>query len=105
MTTYVEVIERETTITIDGYSSAKTLLGVMRDISRVVRKYNEGEAEVYNVHSVREAVELLIPAKESYGGWYCEVEEVPCASIWNEEKDETEYREGYNYYFCTRFVK
>lgn len=94
MTTYVEVIERETTITIDGYSSAKTLLGVMRDISRVVRKYNEGEA-----------VELLIPAKESYGGWYCEVEEVPCASIWNEEKDETEYREGYNYYFCTRFVK
>lgn len=105
MLAYVGVIERETTITIDGYSSAKTLLGVMRDISRIVGKYNKNEASGYNVHSNNEAEELLLPANESFGGWFCEIEEVSCASEWNDEKDEMEYKDGYHYYFVTRFVK
>lgn len=31
--------------------------------------------------------------------------EVPCATKYNEETDETEYKEGYHNYFCIRFVR
>lgn len=38
MTTFVGIIDRPTTLIIDGYSSAKTINGVMHDIARIVKK-------------------------------------------------------------------
>ena len=36
MTTFVGIIDRPETLIIDGYSSAKTLNGVMHDIARLI---------------------------------------------------------------------
>lgn len=44
MTTWVEVTERENTITIDGYTSNKTERGIIKDVARVVSKYDQSEA-------------------------------------------------------------
>lgn len=44
MTTWVEVTERENTITIDGYTSNKTERGIIKDVARVVAKYDKDEA-------------------------------------------------------------
>ena len=41
MTTYVEAIRRRDTITVDGYSNAKTLVGVMHDIARTRKLIGE----------------------------------------------------------------
>ena len=44
-------------------------------------------------------------ATNSDGGYFFEYEEVPCATRYNEETDEVEYKEGYHNYFCIRFVR
>lgn len=44
MTTYVDVIARKDTITIDGYTSNKTERGIIKDVARVVSKYDQSEA-------------------------------------------------------------
>lgn len=45
MLAYVDAIERKESITIDGFSSNKTMKGVIKDVARAVRKYNSGEAD------------------------------------------------------------
>lgn len=102
MMTYTGVIERETTITVDGYSSAKTMKGAIADFGRYIKKhFSEGEGE--NLIEYKE--ECLLSANNSYGGYFLEVEEVPCASNWNEEKEEMEYKDGYYFCLVCRFVK
>ena len=49
--------------------------------------------------------ESLVAAKNSEGGYFLEVEDVPCASTINEETDEVEYKDGYNFYLVCRIVK
>lgn len=81
MTAFVGAIEREDTITIDGYSNANSLRGVMNDISRVMAKYEPNEIDTFAVSSNKEAEELLNCTPElSCGGFFVTVEDVPCAS-------------------------
>ena len=54
----------------------------------------------------QDAIDLLnCTPKGSEGGFFVEVEEVFGASQINKDTDEIEYKDGYNYYFCTRVVK
>lgn len=108
MTTYVEVVERENTITIDGYTSNKTERGIIKDVARVVEKYSKDETEAlleYLKMGLNEYNTPFVKASESEGGYFFEYEEVPCATRYNEETDEMEYKEGYYNYFCIRIVK
>ena len=45
MLAYVGAIVREDTITIDGYTSNKTIRGIIRDVARAVEKYSKVEAD------------------------------------------------------------
>ena len=106
MTTFLGIIDRPTTLIIDGYSSAKTINGVMHDIARIMKKVLPNEYEPFMTANKEEAENLLGCTPEvSEGGFFVEVEEVPCACQINEDTDEMEYKDGYNYYFCTRVVK
>ena len=106
MTTFVGIIDRPTTLIIDGYSSAKTINGVMHDIARIMKKVLPNEYATYMTKNKEEAESLLTCTPEcSEGGFFVEVEDAPCASQINEDTDEMEYKDGYNFYFCTRVVK
>lgn len=106
MTTFVGIIDRRGTLTIDGYSSAKTLNGVMHDIARLMKNICPSEVQTFMTKDKQEAIDLLgCSHASSEGGFYIEVEDVGCASQINEDTDEMEYKDGYNYYFCTRVVK
>jgi hypothetical protein len=99
--TYVGVIERKETVTIDGYSNRKTLLGAIKEFGRWIAK-NVNEAEGMSI--VKYGVEAMLSAENSCGGYFLEAEEVSCASEWNEETEEMEYKEG-RWYLCCRIVK
>lgn len=108
MLAFVEAIERENTITIDGYTSNKTVKGIIKDVARAIEKYDIGEAEA--MHSMAKEFNSnintpFLEASDSDGGYFFEYKEVPCASQWNEKKDEMEYKEGFHNYFCIRIVK
>ena len=106
MTTFTDIIDRQETLIIDGYSSAKTINGVMHDIARIMKKVLPNEYDTFMTANKEEAENLLqCTLKDSEGGFFVEVEEVSCASRINEDTDEMEYKDGYNYYFCTRVVK
>lgn len=106
MTTFVGIIDRPETLTIDGYSSAKTLNGVMHDIARTMKGICPRETQGFMTRGKQDALDLLnCTPKDSEGGFFVEVEDVSCATQYNEETDEMEYKDGYNYYFCTRVVK
>lgn len=99
--TYVGIIDRPNTVTIDGYSNRKTLTGAIKEFGRWIAKNvnrEEGNAIVEN------GIDSLLSAKDSCGGYFLEVEEVSCASNWNEDTDEMEYKEG-RWYLCCRIVK
>lgn len=112
MVNFLGIVEREAkedccaTATIDGYSTAKTLLGVMRDIEREFKKIDTLKefSSWYSCSSKKEVAEVLLSAKDSCGGFYIEIDEVGCASKWNDDSDEMEYKDG-NFYFCTRIVR
>ena len=106
MTTFVGIIDRPTTPIIDGYSSVKTINGVMHDIARIMKKVLPNEYSTFMTVNKEEAKSLLDYAPEiSEGDFFVEVEEVPGACQINEDTDEMGYKDGYNYYFCTRVVK
>lgn len=106
MTTFVGIIDRPTTITVDGYSSAKTLNGVMHDIARLMKSICPREVQTFMTKGKQDAIDLLDCTPEgSEGGFFVQVEDVPCASRINGDTYEIEYKDGYNYYFCTRVVK
>lgn len=106
MTMFVDIIDRQITLTIDGYSSAKTINGVMHDIAKIMKKVLPHEYDTFMTKNKEEAENLLdCTPKGSEGGFFVEVEEVSGASQINKDTNEIEYKEGYNYYFCTRVVK
>ena len=105
MTTFVDIINRSTTITVDGYSNAKTLNGVMHDIAKIMKNICPNEVQTFMTKGKQDAIDLLCCTSEiSEDGFFVEIKNVPCASKAN-ENNEIEYKEGYNYYFCTRVVK
>ena len=98
---FVDVIKREKTITIDGYSDAKTIKGAISDIGRYIAKHiDEWEGNI-----IRESKEeALLSAKDSEGGYFLEVEEVGCASRYNEKTEKMEYKDA-NFYVVCRIVR
>ena len=102
------VIERENTITVDGYSDRKTFAGAVRDFGRYIEKHfhnGEGDAIISIVNDgIDEFNQVIVPAEESCGGYFFEVEEVECASCIDEETDEMKYADGH-FYLVMRFVK
>lgn len=108
MTTYVDVVERKDTITIDGYTSNKTERGIIKDVARVVEKYSKDEAEAL-LECLKTGLDKynnpFVKASESDGGYFFEYEEVPCATRYNEKTDKAEYKDGFHNYFCIRICK
>ena len=81
MTTFVEIIDRPETLTIDGYSSAKTLNGVMHDIARLMKDICPREIQTFMTKGKQDAIDLLDCTPESSeGGFFIQVEDVSCAS-------------------------
>jgi len=108
MLAYVDAIVREDTITVDGYTSNKTERGIIKDVARAIEKYDQGESnfllEMLKM-GIDEYNDPFVKVANSGGGYFFEYEEVPCATRYNEETDEVEYKEGYHNYFCIRFVR
>ncbi|MEY8352572.1 hypothetical protein AALB39_04355 [Lachnospiraceae bacterium 54-53] len=97
---YVGAIERQDTMTVDGYSNAKTINGAISEFGRYIVKHfskSEGSALIENKQEC-----LCFPVVDNE--YFFTIEEVPCATQWNEESEEMEYADG-NYYLCMRFVK
>ena len=108
MLAYVDIIERENTITIDGYTSNKTERGIIKDVVRAIEKYDKEEAKAllsFLECGIDEYNTPFVKAMNSDGGYFFEYEEVSCATRYNEDTDEVEYKDGYNNYFCIRIVK
>lgn len=108
MLAYVDVIERENTITIDGYTSNKTEKGIIRDVARTIKPYSESEAQALLdalKFGIDENNTPFVKSADSCGGYFFEYEEIPCATRYNEETDEIEYKEGFKNYFCIQIVK
>ena len=81
--TFVEATERENTITVDGYSSAKTMKGAIADLGRYIKKHiDKGEGESL----IEYKEESLVPAERSEGGYFLEVEDVAVATKINEKQ-------------------
>ena len=90
---------------VDGYTTRKTILGAVHEIGKAIAKIDAGEGEVLtSVKTEAEAKQALVPnCFAEHGTSYCfELEEVACASEWNEEKQEMNYEDG-NFYFHIRF--
>ena len=108
MLAYVDAIVRENTITVDGYTTNKTERGIIKDAARAIEKYDKEEAKTllsFLEWGIDEYNTPFVKAANSDGGYFFEYEEVPCATKYNEETDEAEYKEGYHNYFCIRFVR
>ncbi len=98
---FVGVIDRANTVTVDGYSSCKTVKGAIKEFGRWIAEH-VSESEGKSMIDYPE--ESILSANESYGGYFLEIEEVPCASDWDEEKQEMKYADG-RYYICCRICK
>lgn len=108
MVAYVEGIEKKKVITIDGYTSNKTINGIVRDVARAIKPYSENEAQALLdalKFGIDENNTPFVKSADSCGGYFFEYEEVPCATRYNEETDEIEYKEGFKNYFCIQIVK
>lgn len=108
MLTYVDAIKRTDTITIDGYTSNKTEKGIIKDVARAVEKYDKAEADLlrsFLKDKITECNTPFVKPKNSDGGYFFEYEEVHCASRWDDEMEEMEYKDGYHHYFCIRIIK
>ena len=100
--TFVEVTENESTVTVDGYSSAKTVKGAIADLGRYIKKYiDKGEGEGL----IEYKEECLTPVERSEGGYFLEVENVSVATRINEITGDIEYKDGYNFYLVCRIAK
>lgn len=104
MLAYVDVVERECTITLDGYTSNKTEKGVIKDVARAIEKYSKEEADAL-LDCIRFNESPFVKSKDSHGGYFFQYEEVSCACNINEETGEKEYKDGFYNYFCIRIVK
>lgn len=96
---YVETRQGGSRIVIDGYSTCKYMTNAIKEIGKwIAENVDEDEGRMI----VKYKKESL--AKNAMNGeYFFEIEDVPCASSFNEEKDEMEYKEG-NWYFCIGLV-
>lgn len=99
---FVGAIERPDTITVDGYSNAKTINGAISEFGRYIAKHFS-ESEGSNITEYKQE-SLCSPSEEEASSYFFTIEEVPCAAQWNEKTEEMEYADG-NYYLCVRFCK
>lgn len=98
---FVGAVDRPLTMTIDGYSNAKTINGAISEYGRYIMKhFSESEGSAL----VEYKQECLIFPNDNDGGYFFTIEEVPSASNWNDETEEMEYADG-NWYLCMCFVK
>jgi hypothetical protein len=108
MIIFADAIEREHTITVDGYSDKKTVSGAVKDFGRYIEKrYHNGEGQaIIDIvkYGISETNSPFASPEGSDGGYFFEIEEVPGASRYDETTDDREYKEA-NYYLCMRFVK
>ena len=99
--TFTGIIDRQTTVVIDGYSNRKTEVTAIREFGRwIAKNVNKEEGESI----VEYGLDSLVSAKDSYGGYFLEIEEVPGACDWDEEKEEMNYADA-RFYLCCRIVK
>ena len=91
-----------TTFNVDGYTTKKTILGAVHEIGKFISEIEEEEGTILtSIKTEKEAKEALI--RNTSADSYCfELEEVSCASMYDEEADEILYAEG-KYYFHIRF--
>ena len=103
MLIYPEAIEREATVTVDGYSNRKTMKAAIKEMGRYIRdNFDEGEGQ--SILDYPEECRVSNECKKS-GCYFLEVEEVEGASYFDEDADEiTEYAEA-NWYILCRFIK
>ena len=101
MMNFVKVVERETEIIIDGYSTAKTVNGALKDFGRYIEK-NVSQSEGKAI--IEYTIDMLLSVKDSCNGYFLEIEEVGSASRLNEETEEIEYKEG-NFYMVVKLIK
>lgn len=97
------------TVNMDGYTDRKTVLGAVHEIGREVAKYDQGEGELLlSAKTAAEAKGLQVlpsaypTAEDRNNGYIFELEEVSCATRYDEETDSCEYEDG-TYYFHIRF--
>ena len=102
MTKYIAVEERNGMINMDGYTTIKNFDKAVKDIAKAVAKYDEGEAQCL-VDSLGEGSTPIVP-NTMYNAYCFEMEEVACASKYNEKTDEVITSNG-AWYFHIRFVK
>lgn len=105
---FPQKIERENAIIVDGYSDKKTLNGAIKDFGRFIEnKFHNGEGQLL-IDMVNDGIDEtntpFIPAKSSDGGYFFEVEDVGCASKYDNITEEMEYKDA-NFYFVIRFLK
>lgn len=98
---FTQTVERENTITIDGYSKAKTVKGAIKDLAKEVAKYSTDEANNL-IDGIEETINILNQRSEGCEYWI-DCEDVPCACKYNEE-GEPEYKEA-SQYIAICFVK
>lgn len=98
---FKEMVEKASTITIDGYSKAKTLKGAIKDLAKEVSKYNTSEANNIT-DSIDETINILNQRSADCEYWI-DCEEVSCATKYTEDGKE-EYKES-SYYMAICFVK
>lgn len=99
MLIYPGVINTATTATVDGYSNRKSKVAAIKEMGRYIRKYINKE-EGQSVIDYPEECPMI-----SGGEYFLTVEEVPCASQFNEEADgQTGYTNA-NWYIVCRIVK
>jgi hypothetical protein len=96
-------------VNMDGYTDRKTVLGAVHEIGREVAKYDQGEGELLlSAKTTAEAKGLQVlpsaypTAEDRNNGYIFELEEVSCATRYDEESDTCEYADG-TYYFHIRF--
>ena len=70
MTTFVGIIDRPTTLIIDGYSSAKTSTGVMHDIARLIIDICPHEVQTFMTKGKQDAIDLLDCTPEGSEGGF-----------------------------------
>lgn len=98
---FVGITEREGTVTIDGYSSRKSLEAAIKEMGRwIARNIDESEGNAL----VEYPIESLLKAEDSCGGFFLEAEEVGAASKWDDQTGEMMYLEA-NWYIICRIVR
>lgn len=98
---FTGIIDRKDTIIIDGYSNKKTVKAAIKEFGTYIKKHvNEMEGNCI----IENGIESILPACESCGGYFLEIENVPCACEYDEKTDTMKYSDG-NYYLVCRIVK